>query len=188
MYEQDTRAEAKQIVEEVLGELGEPEEDERTETKTMRVRARLIIGNGEMADGNLEKARSHYQKVLSDSQNNYYASFSQALCLRKQATNVQETREEFAKTLKMIQDSGDLRTKKELGPLSGLLYVTMRTAQWSGEEDIAKEHRRRLIELLDPNKTRFNNLQLRIFVPDKIQVMLAEELLRTLNNIDLTEL
>lgn len=183
IYDQNTRAEAKQIVEEVLAELGKPEESERTETKTMRARARLLIGNGEMAEGNFEKARSHFQEVLHDSPDNYYASFSQALCLRKLATDDEEAKEEFAKTLKMIQDSGDLKTKKELGPLSGLRYVTMRTAQWSNKEDVAAEHRRRLYELLDPRNTEFNNYQLRIFVPDKVQMLLAEELRRSLTEI-----
>jgi hypothetical protein len=57
----------------------------------------------------------------------------------------------------------------------------MRTAQWAGEMEVAEEHRGRLLEILDSRRTRFNNYQLRIFIPDRVQMILAEELRHSLS-------
>jgi len=176
MYDQTTRPAAKKTVEEILNEIGKITNEVRTETNKMWVRAKLLSANGEMADGSFEKAKSNYEEVLQVFPENYYASFSRALCIRKLGINVDEANEKFAETLKMIHTSGDLRTKKELGPLAGLYYVAMQAAQWSGKKDLAEEYKKQLYELLDPRKTIFNSYQLRIFVPDKVRTMLAEEL------------
>lgn len=183
MFDHTTRKRARNEVEEVLKEIGEITKDTRTETKKMWVRAKLLNANGEMADGNVERAKNYFEEVLHIFPDNYYASFSYALCLRKLATDVESAKEEFARTFKLIQDSGDLKTKKELGPLAGLNYVTMRSAQWSGKEEFTQEYKRLLYELLDPNNTIFNNFQLRIFIPDKSRMMLAEEIRADLEEI-----
>jgi len=176
MFDHTTRQKAKNEIQEVLKEIGKIIRDTRTETKKMWARAKLLSANGEMADGNFENAKNYFKEVLNIFPDNYYASFSYALCLQKLNTDIETVRQECEEAFKLIQDSGDLRTKKELGPLVGLYYVTMRSAQWSGKEDFAQEYKRQLYELLDPNNTVFNNYQLRIFVPDKSRMMLAEEL------------
>ena len=176
MFDQATRPAAKRAVEEILAEIGEFTSEVRTETKGMWLRAKLLSANGEMAEGNFEKAKSGYEAALEKFSRNYYASFARAVCMKRSAMNPDEVTEKFAETLKLILDSGDLRTKKELGPLAGLYYVTMRAAQWSGKTDLAEEYKRQLGELLDPRKTIFSGYQLRVFVPDKVRAMLAEEL------------
>jgi tetratricopeptide (TPR) repeat protein len=183
MYDQTTRPVAKKTVEEILNEIGKITKETRTETKMMWARAKLISANGEMADGNFTEAKANYEEVLQVFPENYYALFSSALCLRKSGIDVTEATKKFAETLKLIHASGDLRTKKELGPLAGLYYVTMRATQWSDKKDLSDEHKRQLYELLDPRRTVFNSYQLRIFVPDKVRLMLAEELRGSLTEV-----
>lgn len=183
MYGQNSRPEAKELNRTILGELGEFSKDSRDETKKMWTRAKLLAARGEFSDKNFVKAKSLFQEVLDHYEDHYYAAFGKALCQLQATSDGTDTREEFAKTLKLIRASGDLKTKKELGPLAGLTYVAMRAAQLSNEKEAANEFKKQLYDLLDPRKTVFNGYQLRVFVPDEARMILAEELRGSLNKL-----